>query len=604
MAYIVPIVKINVNFFGIVTTRNRPVLLRMLSAALSLPVLAWFGMIHAQEAPSTDVRPNFLVIVADDMGWSDIGVLGGEIRTPTIDALARRGTVLTDYYVAPTCAPTRSMLMTGVDNHQAGLGVQSGLRAPNQVGINYQGQLHHGVVTVAEALSASGYQTFMAGKWHLSGTVEQAPGNRGFQRSFALLNGGASHFADQLLITPAEPVQYAEAGRPVEALPDNWYSSIGYADKILQYLDGREREAPFFAYLAFTAPHDPLQVPDDWLDRYSGEYDMGPVATRQARADRQKALGLIPEQAGLWEYPKYPGWFPGHAAPWEDRSEEQRRKDARPMEIYAAMVELMDRQIGRVLAYLDAQAELDDTYVVFFSDNGASSPGPMVYPGVTRTWLAENWDKTHKDPGGPRSFTTLGREWASAAVTPWKLYKNSVSEGGIRSPLIVSGPGVSAGVFSNALAHVTDIVPTVYELAGIEPGSDPLFEDKVQPQGMSLMPVLTAQSASGRTSTGVHLFGNRGFRRDRWKISNTQPPLSTGEWELFDLSRDPGEVNNLVVERPDILNELLSGFEQYRDTHEVILPSESPLGAGLRELHSGECNWWCEARFAVIGWLD
>ncbi len=439
----------NVNVFGIVTTRNRPVLLRMLSPALSLPVLAWFGMIHAQEAPSTDGRPNFLVIVADDMGWSDIGVLGGEIRTPTIDALARRGTVLTDYYVAPTCAPTRSMLMTGVDNHQAGLGVQSGMRAPNQVGINYQGQLHHGVVTVAEALSASGYQTFMAGKWHLSGTAEQAPGNRGFQRSFALLNGAASHFADRLLITPAEPVQ-----------------------------------------------------------------------------------------------------------------------------------------------------------VVFFSDNCASSPGPMVYPGVTRTWLAENWDRTHTDPGGPRSFTTLGREWASAAVTPWKLYKNTVSEGGIRSPLIISGPGVAAGEFSNALAHVTDIVPTVYELAGIEPGSDPLFEDKVHPQGMSLMPVLTAQAASGRASTGVHLFGNRGFRRDRWKISNTQPPLSNGEWELFDLSRDPGEVNDLAGERPDLLNELLSGFEQYLDTHEVILPSESPLGAGLRELHSGECNWWCEARFAVIGWLD
>lgn len=573
----------------------------------ALPALALLlasGLSLAQDAASLDSRANFLVIVADDMGWSDLGALGGEIRTPTLDGLAQRGTLMTDYYVAPTCAPTRSMLVTGVDNHQAGLGVQSGLRAANQIGINYEGELHDGVVTVAEGLLANGYQTFMAGKWHLANDTAQSPHNRGFQRSFALLSGGASHFGDQVPINPLEPARYREDEDSIEQLPTDWYSSIGYADKMLEYLDQRDPDAPFLAYLAFTAPHDPLQVPDGWLDRYEGAYDIGPVAVRQARAERQAALGLIPDGAGLWPYPKFPGWFPNHAAPWAERSAEQREKDVRPMEIYAAMVELMDQQIGRVLAYLEEQGELENTYVIFFSDNGAASPGPMVYPGNTKEWLAENWGNTHSNPGKPRSFTTLGREWASAAVTPWKLYKNSVSEGGIRSPLIVAGPGVAAGEFNNALAHVTDITPTLYDLAGVEPATDPVFAGKVQPQGTSLMPVLSGTATSVRESFGVHLFGNRGFRRGHWKISNTQPPLSNGQWQLFDLSRDPGEVNNLAEERPDMMRDLLAGYDEYLETNSVILPDKSPLTATLRQLYPGECNWWCEFRFTIIGWLN
>ena len=259
--------------------------------------------------------PNFLVIVADDMGWSDIGALGGEIRTPSIDRLAADGTLVTSFYVAPTCAPTRAMLMTGVDHHEAGLGVQSGLRAWNQVGINYEGQLHDGVVTVAEALAAHGYQTFMTGKWHLANEHAQGPHNRGFQRSFALLTGGASHFADQRPIAPVEIPEYVRDGEPVHELPADFYSSTAYAGTLIDFLEQRDANAPFFAYLSFTAPHDPLHVPDEWLDRYSGAYADGPVATRRARAERQEALGLIPEGAGLWNYPRFPAWFPNHAAP-------------------------------------------------------------------------------------------------------------------------------------------------------------------------------------------------------------------------------------------------------------------------------------------------
>lgn len=575
------------------------------AARVLLMSAALVAGVCAQTSEAEGQPPNFLVIVADDMGWSDIGVLGGEIRTPSIDSLAEAGTLLTSYYVAPTCAPTRAMLMTGVDNHLAGLGVQSGLRASNQVGVNYQGQLHDGVVTLAEALAERGYQTFMAGKWHLANERAQWPHRRGFQRSFALLTGGASHFADQQEISPVEIPEYVQDGRPVDELPSDFYSSTAYADALLGHLQERDAGAPFFAYLAFTAPHNPLQVPDDWLDRYRGAYAAGPVATRQARAERQAALGLIPEGAPLWEYPRFPGWFPNHAAPWAERSEERRLQDARWMEIYAAMVELMDAQIGRVVDHLAAQGELDNTYVLFFSDNGASSPGPLVYPGVTTEWFAANWSNAHATQGQPGNFTVLGREWASAAVTPWKLYKNSVSEGGIRSPLIVRGPAVLSGARSPAIAHVTDIAPTLYELAGLQPETSPLFQGKTLPQGLSLMPVLSGAAPAVRQSFGVHLFGNRGYRRGQWKLSNTQPPLGNGQWELFDLGADPGEVRDLAEERPQLLAELLAEYDGYLERNQVILPAESPLKeVGLRQLYPGPCDWWCELRFSFIDLLN
>ena len=274
------------------------------------------------------------------------------------------------------------------------------------------------------------------------------------------------------------------------------------------------------------------------------------------------------------------------------------------MEIYAAMVELMDAEIGRVVDYLAAQDVLDDTYVLFFSDNGASSPGPLVYPGVTQEWFEEHWTNAHERRGQPGDFTVLGREWASSAVTPWKLFKNSVSEGGIRSPLIVRGPAVAARGFNPAIAHVTDVAPTLYDLADIQPASDPLFEGRTLPQGVSLLPVLIGAAASVRESVGVHLFGNRGYRRGQWKISNTQPPLSTGQWELFDLEADPGEVRNLAEARPELLEELLAEYDGYLERHGVILPAESPLTAGLRELYPEPCDWWCELRFSIIGFLN
>ncbi|MEM1397300.1 MAG: sulfatase-like hydrolase/transferase, partial [Pseudomonadota bacterium] len=299
------------------------------------------------EKGATETQPNFLIVVADDLGWSDIGAFGGEIKTPTLDALAARGMMMTSFYVAPTCSPTRSMLMTGTDNHAAGVGAMSGIQAPNQTTRNYAAQLHGDVVTIAEALKPHGYQTLMSGKWHLAVDETQYPNRRGFDRSFALLPGGGSHFADRKSISPTEIPEYIEDGEPVEKLPGDFYSSISYTDKMLDYLKSRDTDKPFMAYLAYTAPHDPLQVPDEWLDRYDGAYDSGPYVTRQARVKRLQKKGLVKDNIELWQAPNFPDWLPMHAAPWKTRSEDQREIDTRPMEIYASMVELMDQQLGR-----------------------------------------------------------------------------------------------------------------------------------------------------------------------------------------------------------------------------------------------------------------
>jgi len=565
--------------------------------AISSPVQVSSEQIAIKKEQSA--RPNFLLVVADDLGWSDIGAFGGEIRTPNLDALAQRGTMMTDFYVAPTCSPTRSMLLTGVDNHLAGVGTMVGLRAPNQNTQNYDGQLHSDVVTLAEALKYHGYQTMISGKWHLAIDEQQRAHRRGFDRSFVLANGGASHFANQLPISPQEIPLYLEEGEPAQ-LPDDFYSSIAYTDKLLAYLSDREDEAnqPFFAYLSYTAPHDPLQVPDDWRDRYQGAYDQGPHAIRKMREKRIKSKSMIPADAELWQLPNFPSWLPLHRKPWQERSAEQRAIDSRPMEIYAAMIELMDEQFGRVVDALRESGELDNTYILFLSDNGASAFAPMVYPGNTKEWLSQHWDNSPENAGAKDAFTTLGQEWANMAVTPWRLSKGQVGEGGIRSPLIVAGPLVAAGKRVTSLAHVTDITPTLFEIAGIDSVNDPLYQNKILPQGVSLLPAWAEGRSNLRNSFATELFGSRALRRGQWKLSFVTKPQGTGEWELFDLASDPGETANIAERNPAILQSMLEEYEAYRDINNVIHPDMKPI-LTLRRSYGGECNWWCELRFKI-----
>lgn len=558
----------------------------------------------APQPNNTQEQPNVLIIVADDLGWSDIGAFGGEIRTPILNSLAERGVMMTQFYVAPTCAPTRSMLMTGVDNHLAGVGVMGGIRAPNQTGRNFEAKLHEDVVTLAEVAKASGYRTFLSGKWHLDAEdPAQYPDARGFDRSFSLLTGGASHFADMRSISPEEIARYVEDGKAVQRLPEEFYSSIAFTDKMLSYLEAPRDAQPFFAYLSYTAPHDPLQVPDAWLEKYRGVYAKGPVATRQARLERQVELGLIPKGIETWSYPRFPSWFPNHLPAWSERSMERRQEDVRPMEIYAAMVELMDQQIGRVFQALEEQGELANTLVVFFSDNGASSAAPFVYGGVTREWFAENWDNSLAQRGRPGNFTVQGTEWASVSVTPWKLYKNSVAEGGIRSPLIVAGPSVTPGTRLQGMAHVTDIPASLYELFAVDPRESELFAGKEIPTGLSLRTAWSGAEETPREQFGVELFGNRAFRDGDWKASLIVPPISNGRWELYNLRSDPGEMQNRAEQEPEILSKLQQRYAEYKAANGVVHPNPPSLNATLMDLYPRDCDWLCEAKFWVINKL-
>lgn len=561
-----------------------------LTALLALPATA-------QDAQ----RPNFLIVVADDLGWSDPGFLGSRIKTPTLDMLARRGIFMSHFYVAPTCSPTRAMLMTGVSNHAAGVGTMHNLQAKNQMGhLAYGAQLHDGVVTVAEMLRAHGYSTMMSGKWHLAIDENQRPHRRGFQHSFGLAEGGASHFTDEQIITPMETVTYLENGQPTR-LDSDFYSTIGYTDKILEYID-EAGDQPFFAYLTYTAPHDPLQVPDDWLDRYDGVFDDGPEVSREERRQRLIELGHINADAEMADALNFPSWLDSHHAPWGERSDEERRTHAKRMEIYAAMVELLDQELGRVIAHLEANDQLSNTYIMFLSDNGAAVTTPLAYRGNTREWLHENFDLSREAMGQMGSFTSMGRDWAHASNTPFSRFKGTVGEGGVRSPLIVAGPGLESGVTRTMPAHVTDLVPTVYELAGINPADDPLYEGKLQPQGTSIVPVFEEASFDDARFLFNELFGNSMVRKGRWKAVWLSPPFGSGEWELFDIVADPSATNNLAEAHQAVISELVAAYDEFAQENGVIPPDpRRSLRSSI--FYEGPCNWWCNAKFSFLDTL-
>lgn len=360
-----------------------------------------------QAADSPKPAPNILLIVTDDLGYSDLGCFGGEINTPNIDALATRGLRAADFYVAPSCSLTRSMLLTGTDNHIAGIGNMAEWAGPTQRGQpGYEGCLNTRVVTVASLLQDGGYHTYMAAKWHLGEKPDQWPSQRGFERDFALLQGAGSHWADMLGLLPSEPeVTFTRNGELVQELTANYYSSKHFTDFIIQSVDEHAGDGkPFFAHRGYQAPHGPLAVPVEWSDQYKGQYDKGYDAIRSERLERQKKLGIVSQIVVTFpRLPKIPAW--------EELTDEQRRHSARKMELYAAMVEYMDDQIGQLIDHLKQTSKYDNTLIVFISDNGAA--GEDLAELVSRLapaakeWFDnrfENWGQ----PGDPaRGLETL-----------------------------------------------------------------------------------------------------------------------------------------------------------------------------------------------------
>jgi arylsulfatase len=533
-------------------------------AALIATLLATVsGPVRAAERQ----RPNFLVIVADDLGYSDIGAFGGEIATPNLDRLALQGARLTDFHTAPTCSPTRAMLLTGADNHVAGLGSMAESLAPNQQGRpGYEGYLRRDVSTIAERLSAGGYRTLFSGKWHLGLKPDQDPHARGFACSFAMLRGAHNHFGRDVSGDPAQGAPYTENGKALTKLPAGFYSSDAFADRLIDQLRTCDKPEgggkPFFAMLTFTAPHWPLQARSEDIARYRGRYDEGFDVLRQRRLQRQQQLGLL---------------APGIAAhtprgrPWSALNPEQKQRATRDMEIYAAMVDRLDRNVGRVLDALRASGELDNTVVIFLSDNGAEGLDPETTGKELMARSVANADNSLANRGNANSYVAYGPGWAQAATAPSWLIKGYATEGGTRTVAFVSGRRVArAGTVADAFTHVSDIAPTILDLAGVPqasaPGSQPIA-------GRSWVPYLTGQARSVRGTrdiVGTELFGSRSVRRGEWKLTD----IGDRQWRLFNLAEDPGETRNLAEQRPELVRELSQAWADYARRNGVILPSE------------------------------
>jgi arylsulfatase A-like enzyme len=568
----------------------------------------------------TTKRPNFLIIVADDMGFSDAGCFGSEIRTPNIDRLAKDGVRLTGFHAAAACSPTRAMILTGTDHHIAGLGnliewtdfsgqnFPKGSKystAPQRGMPGYEGYLNEKVAALPEILKEGGYHTVMSGKWHLGLTKQRSPQARGFERSLALLPACSNHYDWR-----------PDADFP-KFLPEGWYSSDGYGDRMLQYLkewkeDKSLFEKPFFAYYPFSAPHWPLQAPKQYINHYRELYNEGPEALRQARLKNLIQLGMIPKD--VKPHPVVADEVQG----WDEMTEFQKEGSCKSMEAYAGMVECLDHNIGRVTDYLESIGELDNTYIMFFSDNGAEGAAYEAYPmvsGELMAHLAKYYNNSLENIGNKDSFVWYGPRWAQAATAPSRLYKAYTTEGGVRVPCVIRYPPIhkeKEGSIQSTFATVMDITPTLLQLAGIQHPAPEFKGRKVEHmRGKDMRPWLNGTQETvhdPEAAFGWELCGRAAIRKGNWKAVFIPLPKGTAAWQLYDLSKDPGETDDLAEQQADILKELLVHWEKYCDETGVI-PLQPELGARFHEaveaqMKEGE---WLEVEYwkpGVLGNLD
>ena len=510
-----------------------------------------------------DARPNVLLVVADDLGYADLGAYGGVVRTPNIDALAAEGVLFTQFHAGPSCGPARAMLLTGNNNHVAGMGRQNTF-IPDLEG--YENRLTDRVAPLPRVLSGAGYHTSTAGKWHLGNLPDEAPPSAGFERSWSMINGAGSHFSD---------IGFFEAGSTYRAdgvdvaWPDGAYSTEHYTDRLLEYMaEAVAQGRPFFAYAAYTSPHWPLQVPDAELDRYAGVYDEGYDVWRERNFDRLRAAGLL---ADGHELPPRNGAVPR----WVDLDPAMRTYYARAMELYAAMLENLDGHVGRLVAWLRESGQYDNTVIVFLSDNGAAHED-WWHGGEASDFIRARYDNTPERRGRAGSWVSYGPGWAEAGSAPFSRHKTYARQGGLVSPMIVRGPGVEAGRVDDAYVTVMDLAPTFVELAGASYPDD----GSVRPMlGRSLTRLLSGEgdAVHGETdATTVYHAGRAYVRRGGWKLVTEEPPFDEGAFELFDLDADPGETTDLREVRPEVYDEMLSVWRGERARLGIRMENERP----------------------------
>ena len=514
-----------------------------------------FQSVSGMTPVKAEIRPNILLILADDMGYSDIGCFGSEIPTPNLDKLAQNGVRFTQFYNAARCCPTRASLLTGLYQHQAGIGDMVG-----DSGIpSYQGYLNISSVTLAEALKINGYNTYMSGKWHVGNRPETLPRKRGFDRYFGLIDGAGSYFqripyrTNQ--VAPRMMFDDSDFNPPAQG----FYMTNAITDYALDFLkEERSKREPFFLYLAYTAPHWPLHALPEDIAKYRGKYLKGWDVLRKERFAKQQKLGIIDISTRLSERDTVvPAWD-------SINKEEQQMWDLR-MAVYAAMVDRLDQNIGRVVSQLEKMGELKNTLIVFLSDNGG------CHESIKNKG---NYIKTTGETGTADSFDAYETNWTNVSNTPFRMHKHWVHEGGISTPFIAVYPEkIGAGrIYSEKAGHIIDLMPTFLAFAG---GTYPenFNGNKITPmEGINLKSVLTGGKMERKQPLFWEHEGNRAMRNGDWKLVSQYDYRNRKfmSWELYNLKTDRSELTDLSSERPKLKNKMIQEYEQWASRVGVI----------------------------------
>ena len=568
-----------------------------------IALAAVLSALFDRPAFTADQRPNILIILADDLGYSDLGCYGGEIRTPNLDALAASGVRFTQFYNCSRCCPSRASLLTGLYPHQAGIGDMTG----DQGQPGYRGSVQPNCVTFAQVLKPAGYQTAIVGKWHVGGRL--SPIDRGFDNFYGWTRGyGVNSWFPGMMIRLPQ-------GRPQRTYkPDEYFATDALTDHALDFLtEMRKAGSPWLLYVAYQAPHFPLHARDDDVQQYAERYRGGWDKLREERLKRQKEIGLLSPEATLTPRSRIP--LPAAAArngsatddgnnpAWDSLPPERQYDLSMRMAVYAAMVTSMDRNIGRLIADLHTKSDLDNTLVLFMSDNGACAEwepfgfdlAPLdetkIEPGVGINLGTQAAGNKLRQPDNistmwhAEGMISYGSAWANASNTPWRLYKHECQEGGISAPLIAHWPTriKTGGQFRRQVTHLIDIMPTCVELAGAKyptasggreaPGNAAL---SIQPyEGKSLVPAFDGHPMDRDFLAWEHE-GNAAIRSGDWKLVRLRPQ---GAWELYNIAEDRTELNDLAAQHPERVASMSKQWQAWAErTHVFPKPGGNQKG--------------------------
>jgi len=536
-------------------------------------LMAAAGIVAAQ-AQEGETRPNIVVVLVDDAALMDFGAFGGEASTPNIDGLAARGAMFSQHRATPFCAPSRAMLLSGMDNHLAGLGtIREVLPHEHRGKPGYTMALEPGVETIATKLRRAGYRTYMTGKWHLGHEDGQLPIDHGFDRSFILDASGADHWEDKPYLPYYREAPWFEDGKEAD-LPEDFYSSSFIADQMQTYLEeDAERNDPFFAYVAFLAVHIPVQAPREYTEKYVSVYKDGWNTIREQRWQRAQELGLIPAGTPL---AAQPDTIPR----WDDLTEDEQLLAAKSMAVNAGALEAMDAELGGLIDYLKTMGQFENTIFVVTSDNGPEAGDP--WGSVMQWWFSlQGYSREYETLGEQGSYVALGSGGASAAAGPSHLFKFHAGEGGLRVPLIMAGPGISGGQQVGSMTVMSDIAPTLLDMAGVRDEAP----DALVMTGRSVKPVL--DGVSERTyavsdALGFETSGQAALYKGRFKLVRSLPPHGDSTWRVFDIVSDPGETADLSDDLPAIKQDLMHEYRLYANRVGVLeLPEGYQVEAAI-----------------------